>query len=71
MCAGHRAEDGDQHHEAGTCGNGVTEERDRNISTGQALSHDAGANDDCEKQPRAERLRRQARPEVEALKWRL
>jgi hypothetical protein len=71
MRAGHRAEDGDQHHEAGTCGNGVTEERNRNISTGQAIAHDPGAYDDCEKQPCAERLGCQARREVEALKWRL
>src|SRR5215469_14105399 len=71
MCAGHRAEDGDQHNETGTRGDGVAEECDRNIATGQALTHDPGAYDHREEQSRAESLRRPTRPEIEALKRRL
>jgi hypothetical protein len=58
MCAGQWAENTDQHHKAGTCGDGVAEERDGNIAAGQALTHDPRAYDDRQQQPRAERLRR-------------
>ena len=65
----HRA--GRRRRRIGGCERRYAEERDGNIAAGQALTHDPRAYDDRQQQPRAERLRCQARLEVEVLKWRL
>ena len=60
MRARNRPEDGDEHDQDRAGRNGVAEQRDRLVSAGEALGHDAGADDGGDENGGAERLRQQA-----------
>ena len=60
MRAGQRSENQNQDREHRAGGDGVAQERERNISAGQPLRHDSGADHRSEQQSRSKRLRNRA-----------